>query len=178
MSQKPRLLLHTCCAPCAAPSIERCLGQAYHVTLYYSNSNIAPLEEYEKRKAEVIRLAGLMEVLFDEDHYDHAGWLEAVQGYESEPEKGERCRICFAWSLARTAELAEHFGFDHFATTLTLSPHKVSRIIFEIGGQYPRFLPLDFKKQDGFRRSLELSREWDLYRQSYCGCEFSLRDRR
>lgn len=176
MKIRPRLLLHTCCAPCAAPSIERCLGQDYEVVLYYSNSNIAPLAEYEKRKAEVIRLAGLMQVLFEQDQYDHARWLATISGYEDEPEKGERCKLCFSFSLARTAELAERLNFDYFATTLTLSPHKVSRMIFDIGRQYSRFVPMDFKKQDGFRRSIVMSREWELYRQEYCGCEFSLRN--
>lgn len=170
------LLLHCCCAPCAAPSIERSLADDYQVTLYFANSNISPATEYALRLQEVRRLATLMEVLIEEDEYDHASWLDAIAGLENEPEKGRRCERCFEFSLARTHALAERKGFDHFATTLTLSPHKVSRIIFAIGNQFPRFVPLDFKKQNGYGRSLSLSSQFNLYRQNYCGCEFSLRD--
>jgi predicted adenine nucleotide alpha hydrolase (AANH) superfamily ATPase len=173
--QKKSLLLHCCCAPCAAPSIERVLADEFKVTLYFANSNISPASEYETRLKEVRRLATIMDVLIEEDQYDHAAWLEAIAGLEEEPEKGARCERCFEFSLTRTHLLAKRGGYDHFATTLTLSPHKVSRVIFEVGSRFPRFLPLDFKKRDGFRRSLKLSEQFNLYRQNYCGCEFSFR---
>lgn len=172
---RKKLLLHCCCAPCAAPSIERSLAEEYEVTLYFANSNIDTAAEYQLRLQETRRLADIMSVMIEEDQYDHDAWRQAIVGLENEPEKGERCRRCFEFSLARTNTLAERDGFDHFATTLTLSPHKVSRVIFEVGAHYPRFLPLDFKKKNGFGRSVELSAKYALYRQNYCGCEFSHR---
>lgn len=146
------------------------------VVLYFSNFNISPKEEYLKRLETARKLADQMNLVIEEDQYDHAEWLAHVQGLENEPEKGKRCEKCFEFSLTRTAQMAERLGIDKFATTLTLSPHKVSRIIFEIGARWPGFEPIDFKKKGGFLRSIELSEEFDLYRQNYCGCEFSRRD--
>jgi len=165
MMKKSKILLHTCCAPCAAPSAERLVLEGREVVLYFSNFNISPEAEYQKRLEHARKLAKKMNLVIEEDQYDHAEWLAHIQGLENEPEKGERCRKCFEFSLERTNQM--------FATTLTLSPHKVSRIIFEIGEQFPRFEPINFKKQGGFLRSIELSAEYDLYRQGYCGCEFS-----
>ena len=167
------LLLHTCCAPCAAPSAERLILEGREVVLYFSNFNIQPEAEYLKRLEHARKLAKQMNLVIEEDQYDHAEWLAHIQGLENEPEKGERCRKCFEFSLERTNQMAARLGIEAFATTLTLSPHKVSRIIFEIGAKFPRFEPIDFKKQGGFLRSIELSEEYDLYRQNYCGCEFS-----
>lgn len=172
-----KILVHMCCAPCAAPSAERLLLQGRDVTLYFSNSNIHPPEEYEKRLRYARKLAEILDVVIEDDQYDHDRWLERMRGLEQEPEKGRRCERCFAYSLERTAELADRLGIPAFTTTLTLSPHKVSQTIFKIGKQFPRYVPIDFKKENGFLRSLELSREYDLYRQAYCGCEFSLRDK-
>lgn len=172
----PRILLHTCCAPCAAPSAERLLLAGREVVLYFSNFNIFPEAEYQKRLEHARRLAGVMNLVIEEDAYDHAEWLEHIRGLENEPEKGRRCEKCFEFSLTRTDQMAARLGIGAFATTLTLSPHKVSRIIFEIGRRFPRFEPIDFKKQGGFLRSMELSDEFDLYRQNYCGCEFSKRN--
>ena len=109
------------------------------------------------------------------DDYDHAAWLGFIQGLEGEPESGKRCLRCFEFNLARTAECARRLGICFFATTLTISPHKRSADIFRIGLSMPGFVAIDFKKRDGFRRSVALSREYGLYRQRYCGCEFSLR---
>ncbi|MBI9020315.1 MAG: epoxyqueuosine reductase QueH [Verrucomicrobia bacterium] len=172
-----KLLLHTCCAPCAAPSAERLVLEGREVVLYFSNFNIHPEAEYLKRLETARKLAQKMNLVIEEDQYDHTEWLAHIQGLENEPEKGARCHKCFEFSLTRTNQMAERLGIDAFATTLTLSPHKVSRIIFEIGKQFPHFVPIDFKKQGGFLRSIELSEEYDLYRQSYCGCEFSRRAR-
>jgi predicted adenine nucleotide alpha hydrolase (AANH) superfamily ATPase len=174
-NRKSSILLHTCCAPCAAPSAERLVLEGREVILYFSNFNIHPEAEYLKRLETARKLAEKMNLVIEEDQYDHEEWLRHVQGLENEPEKGTRCHKCFEFSLTRTNQMAERLGIEAFATTLTLSPHKVSRIIFEIGRQFPRFVPIDFKKQGGFLRSIELSKEYDLYRQSYCGCEFSRR---
>jgi predicted adenine nucleotide alpha hydrolase (AANH) superfamily ATPase len=174
-SEGGKLLLHTCCAPCAAPSAERLVLAGREVVLYFSNFNIFPEAEYQKRLESARLLAKKMNLVIEADTYDHDAWLAHIQGLEDEPEKGKRCEKCFEFSMARTNQMAERLGIDAFATTLTLSPHKVSRIIFEIGSQFPRFEPIDFKKKGGFLRSIELSEEYDLYRQNYCGCEFSIR---
>jgi epoxyqueuosine reductase len=173
-----RILVHICCAPCATASAERLLLEGRKPVLYFSNSNIAPEAEYTRRLESARMLADRMALALEEDVYDHAAWLEAVRGLEMEPEKGRRCLQCFEFSLTRTAQEARRLGIDEFCTTLTISPHKVSRRIFEIGARFPGFVPIDFKKQDGFLRSLQLTRELDLYRQGYCGCEFSRREGR
>ncbi|MCF7848198.1 MAG: epoxyqueuosine reductase QueH [Kiritimatiellales bacterium] len=175
MSEPKKILVHICCAPCAAPSAERLLLDGHEVGFYFSNSNIHPEQEYRKRLDAARKLAGILDVIIEEDEYDHEQWLKHIQGLENEPEKGARCAKCFEYSLRRTAEMADRYGYDAFCTTLTLSPHKVSRTIFEIGADFPRFEPIDFKKKNGFLRSIQLSKEYDLYRQSYCGCEFSQR---
>ncbi len=174
-TQNPKLLLHTCCAPCAAPSAERLVLGGRDVVLYFSNFNIHPETEYLKRLETARKLADQMDLVIEEDQYDHAEWLTHIQGLENEPEKGARCRKCFEFSLVRANQMAERLHIPSFATTLTLSPHKVSRIIFEIGSQFPRFEPIDFKKKGGFLRGIELREKYDLYRQNYCGCEFSKR---
>ena len=171
-----RILVQVCCAPCAAPSVERIhLDNWGEVGLYFTNSNIFPREEFEKRLVYVRRLAEICDVILETDVYDHAAWLAHIHGLESEPEKGRRCAKCFEYNLGRTAELADRAGYDAFTTTLTLSPHKISQVIFAVGAQFPKYVPYDFKKQNGFIRSLQLSREYDFYRQDYCGCEFSRR---
>ena len=168
------LLLHVCCAPCAAGCVERLLETGRELRLYYSNSNIATRGEFERRLASVERLAGIFGLTLDVDPYDHEEWESAVAGYEAEPERGRRCPLCFGWSLGRTARRAAALGAN-FATTLTVSPHKPSRVIFEAGGSYGNFEPWDFKKKDGFRRSRELAREHGFYLQNFCGCEYSVR---
>ena len=173
MNPVGKILLHTCCAPCCAPSAERLVLDGAEVILYFSNSNIHPETEYQKRLEHARKLACVMNLVIEEDEYDHAEWLEHIHGLENEPEKGERCRKCFEFSLTRTNHLAERLNIPAFATTLTLSPHKVSRMIFEVGAKFPRFVPIDFKKKGGFLRSIQLCEEYELYRQSYCGCEFS-----
>jgi hypothetical protein len=171
---RQRILLHVCCAPCATHSIEK-LGATYDVTLFFSNSNIHPRDEYETRLAQARKLADLTGCRLIEDAYDHAAWLAFIAGFEAEPEKGRRCLKCFEYNLARAAQCARRNGFDGFTTTLTISPHKRSPDIFRVGAGLGDFLAVDFKKRDGFRRSIELSRQYGLYRQAYCGCEFSRR---
>ena len=176
MSENKKILVHMCCAPCAAPSVEKLMLDEYEVVLYFCNSNIYPHEEYLMRFDSAKKLAKIINVEIKEDDYNHDLWLEKIRGFESEPEKGKRCDICFDFSLACTAALADELDIPFFTTTLTLSPHKVSKRIFELGNKYSKYLPFNFKKKNGFLRSLQLSEEYNLYRQKYCGCEFSLAD--
>lgn len=166
------LLLHVCCAPCAVGCVERLIATKREIRLYYSNSNLATDEEFELRLESVRELAGTFDLTLEVDPYDHSGWCQTVAGHESEPERGKRCSLCFRRSLDRTACRAAVLGAN-FATTLTVSPHKSSRAIFDVGAEWPSFEPWDFKKQDGFKRSRELACQYDFYLQNFCGCEFS-----
>lgn len=174
--KKRKLLLHICCGPCATHPIVL-LREEYDITLFFANSNISPEAEYEKRLMEAKRLATVCEVPLKEDNYDHEKWLTWIAGSEKEPEGGERCSKCFEYNLGISAEYAVNNGFDLFTTTLTVSPHKNSKLIFEIGEQVGPFLAVDLKKKDGYRKGVELSKAYNLYRQNYCGCEFSLAER-
>ena len=175
MLKKKKILLHVCCAPCATACVERLLADDLDVSLYFSNSNINSEMEFEKRLSYVEKIAGIFDVGLEIDPYRHDDWLEYVRGLENEAEKGLRCTKCFEWSLRRTARKAADVGIECFATSLTVSPHKNSGVIFEAGNQHPGFESWDFKKKNGFLRSRELSEKFDLYRQNYCGCEFSIR---
>ena len=169
------ILLHVCCAPCAAGCMERLLVAYKQVALYYSNSNIATDGEFERRLACVEDLACRFSVPLYVDPYDHGAWLARAGQLADAPEGGERCRLCFEWSLGRAAEKSAREGFGAFATTLTVSPRKRSGLLLQTGADFPAFAPWDFKKRDGYRRGVELAREWGYYRQDFCGCEFSLR---
>ncbi|MCL2705755.1 MAG: epoxyqueuosine reductase QueH [Spirochaetaceae bacterium] len=171
------VLLHTCCAPCGSSSIERLLHEKNEVTIFFSNSNIFPEEEFFKRLHYVEKLANFYKIALIPDIYDHESWKKKVSGLENEPETGKRCFECFKFNLEKTAQKAQQLSISSFATTLTVSPHKNSMQIFEAGKNFPEFNKYDFKKQNGFLRSIELSKELDLYRQEYCGCEFSLKNR-
>lgn len=176
------LLLHSCCAPCSSACLE-ILHEHFKVTVFYYNPNIEEEGEYRKRKAEQIRFlreTGWAEFL-DCDH-DTADFRAVSAGRENCPERGERCRACYELRLRRTAEEAKARGFDYFSTTLSVSPYKVSRWINEIGCALEgktgvKFLPSDFKKRGGYLRSVQLSGEYGLYRQDFCGCVFSKRER-
>jgi hypothetical protein len=170
----PRLLLHICCGPCAGQAVERFRAD-YAVTGFFSNSNLAPPEEYARRLAAARQLSRALSFPLVEDAYDHGAWLESVRGLEAEPERGRRCERCFAFNLGRAARHATAGGFDAFTTTLTTSPHKDSGVILRIGSEWERFLAADLKQGAGFRRSMALARELGLYRQRDCGCEFSRR---
>ena len=169
-----KILLHVCCAPCSTHAIEL-LKEDYDVALFFSNSNIFPKEEYEKRLEDARKIAEIHDLELVVDDYNHTAWLEFIKGLEQEPERGKRCLKCFEFNLIRIAAYSIKEGFGAFTTTLTISPHKDTRKIFEIGKGLGNFLAVDFKKKDGFKRSIELSKKYDLYRQSYCGCEFSMR---
>lgn len=171
--EKPRLLLHCCCAPCAAGCIER-LRELFEVTFYFCNPNITDGSEYEKRLEELKRLGKRFGAETVEG--SRGDFFAAVKGLEAEPERGARCAVCFALRLNAAAEAAK--GYDYFATTLTLSPLKDARLINEIGLKAAEkfgsvYLRSDFKKGGGALRSKVLSEEMNLYRQNYCGCVFS-----
>ena len=157
----------------------------YAVTLFFSNSNISPEAEYIKRRDNARILSERYDVPIIEDRYDHEAWLGFVDGNESELEGGRRCPLCFTFNLSRAADYATHHGFALYTTTLTVSPHKPAAVIFRVGREIAqndrsepvRLLEIDFKKKGGFLQSLRLSKAFNLYRQSYCGCEFSRRER-
>lgn len=181
----PTLLLHSCCAPCSSYCLEY-LSQYFEITVFYFNPNIYPPEEYEKRVREQERLVMEMPsrhpIHVIEGEYDPKLFYEMVRGMEHLKEGGARCHACFSLRLAVTARRAASMGFDFFATTLTISPLKDAAKINEIGTRIGaehsvRWLPSDFKKREGYRRSIELSREYGLYRQDYCGCVFSKKER-
>ena len=176
-----KTLLHVCCGPCASACVPRLKAGGREVVLLYANSNIDTAEEFEKRRAEAEKLAAVDGVEMVTLRYDHEEWLrEVAVGYENEPEKGERCRRCFRYNLGKAAEYAAAHGFDDFTTSLTVSPHKVSPVVFAAGDEAAKacgtvFLHEDFKKKEGFKFSVRRAAELRLYRQSYCGCEFSRR---
>ncbi len=182
---KRRVLLHSCCGPCSTACIERLLPD-YKVTVFFYNPNITDREEYEKRKANQIKFIEAFNeevpeedrVVFIEGEYLPEDFFDVAQGLEDCPEGGERCTECFKLRLDRTARAALVMGYPIFGTTLTVSPHKNYQLISCIGTQLGEvygleFLDMDFKKKAGFQRSIELSKKYELYRQNYCGCEFS-----
>jgi len=168
------ILVHACCGPCSTASIERMLADGWKPTLFFSNSNIFPQEEAEHRYEALLTVAQTYHVPVIREVWNHDSWLGAVSGLEEEKEGGKRCEACFAYNLREASLKAEDLGFEHFCTTLTVSRFKNSKTIFRIGEQFPLFEELDFKKKGGFDRSIVLSVELGLYRQHYCGCEFSI----
>ena len=174
---KPRILVHVCCAPDAL-YVFGVLRDAYDVTGFFSNSNIQPREEYDLRLEEARRVAAAAGVPLIADDYDPEGWLLLTRKFKDEPEKGRRCDVCYAARLARTARRAAGDGFAAFATVMSLSPWKKAPVLNRIGRQFAArcrvaYLESDFKKRDGFKKSVELSRAHGLYRQDYCGCVYS-----
>ena len=181
----PRVLLHSCCGPCSSSVLEY-LTQYFDVTLLWYNPNIYPKEEFDRRfqtQVELIEKMGLADkVSILAESWKSEDYYRQVKGLEEEPEGGKRCTECFRLRLLETARLAKHYGYDYFCTTLTLSRHKDSVRINTLGEEIARaagvsWLPSDFKKRDGEKRSLELCEKYRLYRQLYCGCEFSLHKR-
>lgn len=180
----PKLLLHSCCAPCSSYCLEY-LSQYFQITVLYYNPNIFPQEEYTYRAAEQVRLAETMEFVHPVEvvcvEYEPQEFYQAVKGLEEEPEGGERCLICYELRLRKCAELAQAKGFDYFTTTLSISPLKRADKLNEIGAmlaeeyQVP-YLFSDFKKKGGYQRSVELSAQYGLYRQNFCGCVYSKRE--
>lgn len=181
----PKLLIHSCCAPCSSYVLEY-LSNYFAITIYYYNPNIYPEEEYNRRVKEQDHLIQSMSlkypVLFVEGEYEPKKYYEMIKGHEDDVEGGDRCSICYKLRLEEAARLAREGDYDFFTTTLTISPHKKAIKLNEIGEEMGAiygvsFLPSDFKKRNGYKRSIELSREFDLYRQDYCGCVFSKKEK-
>ena len=178
------LLLHACCAPCSSAVLE-ILGNIFKITILYYNPNITDKEEYDKRLEEIHKFIEKFETKYKIDiidgRYDKNEFFEMAQGLENEPEKGKRCYKCYNLRLEETAKIAKEKNFDYFTTTLSLSPYKNSNWINEIGENLKdkyqvEYLYSDFKKKNGYKRSIELSKEYNLYRQNYCGCIYSKKD--
>lgn len=177
----PTLFLHSCCAPCSSYCLEY-LAEYFSITIFYYNPNITDMDEYRRRVEEQKKLIGGLAVKypvsFQEGPYEPERFFAIAKGYEKMEEGGERCFRCYALRLDEAAKMASLQKFDYFTTTLSISPHKNANILNEIGQEIGKnhnikHLPSDFKKKNGYKRSIELSKEYDLYRQSYCGCVFS-----
>lgn len=177
---KPQLLLHACCAVCMAYPIE-ILKEYYEPIVFFFNPNIYPKTEHDRRKDELMKYCDKMNYKFIIEEYNNEEWYEYIQGLENEPEKGLRCNKCFEFRLNKTAQIAQKLGIEYFTTTLSVSPHKISKNIFiagnNIGQKYKiNFVEKDFKKQNGFIKTMELAKKNNFYRQNYCGCEYSIRN--
>lgn len=181
----PKVLLHSCCAPCSSAVISY-LTKYFDVTIYYYNPNIEPYEEYLKRKEEEIRFIkefpNINKLDIIDCDYDNDLFRSMAKGLESVPEGGVRCHKCYYMRLLSTANKAKDLGYDYFATTLTVSPYKNSQVLNKIGKSIEdqvgiKYLYSDFKKNNGYKKSIELSKEYNLYRQNYCGCIFSKQEK-
>ena len=174
---KPKLLLHACCAPCSTACLDKVMAD-FAVTVFFYNPNMDGKEEYDKRAKEEIRLCERFSIPVVVDNYEPNEFYSEIKGLENEKEGGKRCEKCFYLRLKKTAEYAKGKGFDYFTTTLTLSPLKDAELLNTLGQKIAEktgvsFLPSDFKKRDGYKKSVEMSKELSLYRQNYCGCVFS-----
>lgn len=183
--RRPRLLLHSCCAPCSSAVLER-LDAAFDLTVFYYNPNIAPEDEFRRRAEEqrrlIERIPHIGEMNLIVGSYDAERFYALARGLEGAPEGGERCTRCFRLRLERTAQAAREGGFEYFTTTLSISPLKDAQRLNAIGAELSeaygvKYLFSDFKKKNGYKRSCELSQEYGLYRQDYCGCAFSKAER-
>lgn len=183
-NRAPSLLLHSCCAPCSSYVLEY-LSNYFYITVFYYNPNIYPESEYTKRILEqqtlIGKIKGKYPVSFIAGNYDKDRFYEMAKGLEDVKEGGARCLKCYELRLREAARIAEEGGFEYFTTTLSISPLKNAARLNEIGARLEkeyqvRYLPSDFKKKNGYKRSIELSKEFGLYRQDYCGCEFSIRN--
>ena len=179
---RPKLLLHTCCGPCS-PYVFGVLGEVFDLTVYFFNPNIHPKEEYDKRLFEQIRLVKEMGLDYDvvADEYNENPFYKSICGLEQLGEGSERCTNCFGFRLEQTAKFAKESGYDYFSTTLTVSPRKPSQLLNKLGIALEekigvKFLRSDFKKNNGYAKSVELTKKYKLYRQCYCGCIFSLEE--
>ncbi len=182
----PRLFLHACCAPCSSYVLEY-LSRYFEITVFFYNPNIFPAQEYEKRVEELRRMAGEMEfvhpVTIEEGPYQPEEFFAMAKGLEEEKEGGARCFACYRMRMEEAARRAREGGYDYFTTTLSISPLKNAAKINEIGEELAEIyqvdhLPSDFKKKDGYKRSIELSHQYNLYRQDYCGCVFSKKNKK
>ncbi len=179
-NMKPKLLLHICCAPCSTHVVEL-LREDYDLSAYFYNPNIHPESEHLRREDEIKKYAGKIGLELACAEYDDVRWFQMVKGMENAPEGGERCFLCYRMRLEKSAQYAKKHGYQFLTTTLSISPHKNAEKINEIGlevasGYGLQFYTADFKKRGGFDRSIRMSKEAGLYRQSYCGCIFSQRE--
>jgi predicted adenine nucleotide alpha hydrolase (AANH) superfamily ATPase len=177
-TEKEEILVHACCAPCSTYVID-ILSEVYNVTTLFYNPNIQPEKEYKKRLNEMERLCDIKKTELLVVDYNADQWYDCISGFEDTPEGGERCSLCFEIRLLKTAEIAAGRGWKKIATSLSVSPHKNVHVINSAGKRVSKrfgmdFLESDFKKNDGYRKSCELSRLYGLYRQNYCGCRFSM----
>lgn len=181
LTYTPTILLHTCCAPCSSVCLKR-LGEYFKITIFFYNPNITDQEEYLKRLEEIKRFIKEFKVKYEiriiEGKYDPDIFLEMAKGMEDLPERGNRCFLCYRLRLEETLKVALENGFDYFATTLTLSPFKNANWLNQIGEEISqnkktKYLFSDFKKHNGYKESIELSKKYHLYRQNYCGCIYS-----
>lgn len=176
-SERKKLLMHSCCAPCSSACIER-LKEYFDITIFFYNPNMDTLKEYQCRAEEQKRLCNILDVDCVIEDYNSQDFYSAVKGLEKEKEGGSRCEKCFYLRLNKASQYAREHGYHYFTTTLTVSPLKNARLLNQIGKEIEEktgvpFLVSDFKKKNGYLRSIELSKEYKLYRQNYCGCEFS-----
>lgn len=185
-NKKPTLLLHVCCAPCSTYVLEY-LSDYFTIALYYYNPNIFPKEEYDKRLWTLVKfvqeLKSKIRPIIEEANYEPSEFYRKIKGLENEKEGGGRCKICYALRLEEAARKAAEKSLDYFTTTLSISPLKNAQLINDLGAVYEnrygvRYLYADFKKKEGYKRSIELSKQYGLYRQDYCGCEFSMKNKR
>ncbi len=175
-----RVLLHICCGVCAFACIERLRNEGFYVEGFFYNPNIHPKEEYEKRKDALSIVREVMNIRIIEGKYNPKEWFLLCKNYAEEQEGGKRCSLCYRMRLEEAYSLSRKLGFEYFTTTLTVSPHKRSGKIFEEGEKISRksFLKIDFKKKDGFKKTNELAKKYKVYHQNYCGCIYSLMERR
>ncbi len=178
LDYKPKLLLHSCCGPCSSYVLTY-LKDYFDISVIYYNPNIEPIKEYENRKEEQIKLLKILNIPLIDIDYDNLSYREFIKGYEECLEGGKRCHKCFLLRLDKVGSIALENNFEYFGTTLTVSPYKNAEVINNIGeslsNKYQiKWLYSDFKKKDGYKKSIELSHKYDLYRQHYCGCLFSI----
>ncbi|MEK6795409.1 MAG: epoxyqueuosine reductase QueH [Spirochaetota bacterium] len=174
-----RIVVHTCCAPCAVYPYTL-MHRIYDAVFFFYNPNIHPAVEFARRRDEVKRFAERSDMRFVVEAGDEAAWEEAIRGYENEPERGRRCERCFRFRLSKTAEYAGRIGATEFTTVMSISPHKDTAMLDRIGADVSaasgvEYIPVDFKKNDGFKKASVLSRAEGFYRQNYCGCRYSMR---
>ncbi len=172
-----KVLLHTCCGVCAYACIERLKEEGFSSTAFFFNPNVQPQTEYLKRKDSAYLVAQTLGIEIIEGEYNPGDWLKQMKPYSQEKEGGQRCLLCYRMRLEAAFNLSTQEGYDYFTTTLTISPYKKSSAIIDVGKSLggDKFLPFDFKKKDGFKKSIAAAKEINLYRQNYCGCLFSRR---
>ena len=176
-----KILVHACCGVCFSYPLILLREMGFEPVVYYVNSNIYPEAEFERRYAELEKYCAVNKVELIKEGYNHDEYLSFIKGYESEPEKGERCNLCFNYRLSYAFKKAKELGIDRLTTTLSVSPHKISKNIFNEGRKLSQehkieFIEFDFKKHDGFKKTSKIAYDFGMYRQNYCGCEFSIRN--